>query len=271
MPGKDSNGASLEGKVAIVTGGAQGIGEATVERFVELGARVAILDTNEEGAIALANRLGKAAAIGMRTDVTRPDHIAAAVSRTVETWGRIDILVNNASNVAKLGQADGDIVATGLDVWDEVYACNLRGPAAACKFTIPHMIAAGGGAIVNIASVQALAGELTRVAYGSAKAGLIAMTKYVATSFGGHGIRCNSVAPGLVLGASATAERSHVHSMIGRHIALDRPGHPRDLAEVILFLASDASRYVTGENIVVDGGLTAHLPFFADMRELLGR
>jgi NAD(P)-dependent dehydrogenase (short-subunit alcohol dehydrogenase family) len=260
----------LDGKVAIVTGGAQGIGEATARRLVELGAHVTLLDTNAEGVEAVASQLGGASiAFGLKADVTHPDDIADAVARTMDRWGRIDILVNNASNVARIGQADGDIVSTSLDIWDEVYACNLRGPAAACKFAIPHMIAGGGGAIVNIASVQALAGEFSRTAYGSAKAGLIAMTKYVATGFGRQGIRCNSVAPGLVLGASAEAGRGAFHDMIARHMPLAETGRPADLAEVIVFLTSDAARYVTGENIVVDGGLTAHLPFYADHREIM--
>jgi NAD(P)-dependent dehydrogenase (short-subunit alcohol dehydrogenase family) len=185
----------------------------------------------------------------------------------VALWGRFDILVNNASNVARIGAADGDVVSTSMDTWDIVFACNLRGPASACKYAIPHMVANGGGAIVNVASVQGLAGDVTRVAYGATKAGLVMLSKYVATSFGAQGIRCNSVAPGLVMSPSAHDTGSAAFmDLVTQHMPMPRRGEPDDLAEIITFLVSDEARYMTGQNIVVDGGLTCHLPWYAQVK-----
>lgn len=256
---------NLFGRVAIVTGAAQGIGKATAERLANAGAKVAIVDYNEELAHKVAGRIGDGA-IAIRADMTQPAEVQAFVEETAVKWGRIDILVNNASNVAKIGLADGNIVDTEMDIWDDVYACNLRGPAAACKYAIPHMLKNGSGAIVNIASIQGLAGDLVRVAYGSTKAGLIMMSKYVATQFGRQGIRCNSIAPGLVMSPSAHDERVEPFlQMVEQHMLTDERGQPVDLAEVIAFLVSDASRYVTGQNLTVDGGLLCHQPVYADM------
>ncbi len=258
---------NLEGRVAIVTGAAQGIGEATAMRLATAGAKVAIVDYNEDGAREAAAGIGEQA-IAIHADVAQPDQIQSFVEQTAAKWGRIDILVNNASNVASLGTADADVVSTELDIWDQVYACNLRGPAAACKYAIPQMLKNGSGAIINIASIQGLAGDLVRTAYGSTKAGLIMMSKYVATQFGRQGIRCNSVAPGMVMSPSAHDETVEPFlQIVERHMLTDERGRPMDLAEVITFLASDASRYINGQNITVDGGLLCHQPVYADLMQ----
>ena len=258
---------TFSGKVAIVTGAAQGIGESVAHKLASAGASVLIVDYNIVGAEEVASKIvdedGEAACA--RADVTKPEEIEAFVQQAVDAWGRVDILVNNASNVASIGADDGDVVSTSMETWDAVYACNLRGPAAACKFSIPHMIAGGGGAIVNIASVQGVAGDVSRCAYGANKAGLIMLSKYIATSFGRQGVRCNSVSPGLVMSKSAHESPQEYLDLVLQHMPLNFKGQPADLAEVICFLASDAARYVTGQNIVVDGGLTSHQPMYADV------
>ncbi len=258
----------LEGRVAIVTGAAQGIGEAVARNFVRSGVKVAVLDYQAARAgDVVASLSSQGEAIAIAVDMTQPGEIEEAVERTVAQWGRIDILVNNASNVAAIGSDDGNVVSTSFDTWDETYACNLRGPAALCKFAIPVMVANGGGAIINVASVQGLAGDINRCAYGATKAGLIMLSKYIATSFGPQGIRCNSVSPGLVMSPSAIdLSPKEFLAMIADHMPSAHIGAPEDLAELIAFLASNASRYITGENIVADGGLTSHQPFYADLR-----
>lgn len=254
-------------KVAIVTGAAQGIGESVARKFAAGGAKVAVVDCNSNGAEQMSQSIIDAGgeAIALSADVTKPDEIKAFVDQTVEAWGRIDILVNNASNVTPIGHADADVVSTSMETWDEVYACNLRGPAAACKYAIPHMIETGGGAVVNIASINGLSGDLVRTAYGSTKAGLIMLSKYIATCFGRQGIRCNSVAPGLVMSPSADESVEDFLKLVAEHMVGTFRGQPADLAEVICFLSSDAARYVNGQNLTADGGLTCHQPFYADL------
>lgn len=253
-------------KVAIVTGAAQGIGEAVALQLAAGGAKVLVVDYNMTGAEAVAAKINETGgnAKASRVDVTQPEEIESCVQQAADTWGRIDILVNNASNVATVGAADADVVSITLETWDLVYACNLRGPAAACKYAIPHMIAGGGGAIVNLASIQGLSGDLDRTAYGSMKAGLISMSRYVSTQFAAQGVRCNSVAPGLVMSPSAQEVPEKVMAVFDSHIPVPFRGQPTDLAEVICFLASDAARYITGQNLTADGGMTSHLPFYSD-------
>ena len=258
---------TFSGKVAIVTGAAQGIGESVAHKLAAGGAKVLIVDRNLVGAEAVAAKINEASdeALCAGADVAKPDEIEAFVQQAVDAWGRIDVLVNNASNVASIGADDADVVSTSMETWDAVYACNLRGPAAACKYAIPHMIAGQGGSIVNIASVQGLAGDVSRCAYGASKAGLIMLSKYIATSHGRQGIRCNSVSPGLVMSKSAHESPQDQLDLYVRHMPLGFKGQPSDLAEVICFLASDAARYLTGQNITVDGGMTSHQPIYVDV------
>ena len=199
----------------------------------------------------------------------KSNEIEGFVDQTFETWKQIDILVNNASNVARIGAADGSVVETTMDTWDEVYACNLRGPAVAGKFAIPHMVESGGGAIVNIASIQGLAGDVVRSVYGATKARLVMLSKYIATSHGRQGIHCNSVAPGKVMSPSAYDEGvEDFPKPVENHMTGTFRGQPADLAEVICFTCSDEARYLTAQNITVDGGLTCHLPMYDDVVRL---
>ncbi len=261
---------NLTGKVAIITGSAQGIGRAVVLKMASAGARVVIADYNGAGAEKVAEEvLPHADVRPIRVDMTSTSDIELLVKQVMSHWGRIDIVVNNASNVIQLGERDGDVVSTEFDAWDEAYACNLRGPAALCKFAIPHMIAGGGGAIVNVASVNGMFSDIVHVAYGATKAGLITLSKYIASSFGKQGIRCNSVSPGLVMSPAVDTTHPAFVDIVMKQIVGGRAAQPEDLAEVICFLASDASRYISGTNIVADGCLTAQLPFSADLKELL--
>lgn len=261
---------NFNGKVAIVTGAAHGIGEAAAARLARGGARVAVADINFHLAEKVAERLGGLdKAMAVKIDVTITDDLQALIDRTMEAWGQIDILINNASNVASVGDRDSDILSTSMDTWDEVYASNVRGPVAACKFAIPHMIAGGGGSIVNIGSVSGMAGDLVRPAYGSTKAALMTLTKYIAAQYGAQGIRCNSIAPGLIMSPPARQPASEPYiELVSATTSLPGQGQPEDLSEVIVFLASDAARWVTGQNVPVDGGIMGQLPWVAGLRAM---
>ena len=233
----------LAGKVAIVTGGGGGIGSAVVRRFVAEGARVTVADVFMASAQAAAEPLGDAA-LAVQFDAADPASTEAMVETTVAHFGRLDILHNNAAMTDPAKHPfDTDAVSIPIEIWDEIIDINLRGYLLGCKYAIPHMVRGGGGSIVNTASNSGTAGDLARIAYGSSKGAIITMTKYIATQHGRQNIRCNSVAPGVVL--------------------------PDDIAALVAFLASDESRYITGENISISGGGLAHQPHYADLLQLM--
>lgn len=265
----------LEQRSAIVTGAAAGIGRATAHRLAAEGARLLLADIDEVGLHAATEEIVAAGgtAKGMRTDVGEEAELAAAVTACVDTYGGVDILINNAAAVGSdvLGR-DRDVLTMTVELWDRTLEVDLRSQMLACRFVVPHMLAAGRGAIVNVSSVAGMSGDFVRVAYSAAKAGTIALTQYVATMYGKQGIRCNAIAPGLVL--SEAAERALPGETIDRltdnHLT-PRIGVPDDIAAVIAFLASDDAAFVTGEVLRADGGALSHLPTFAqDLRAKRG-
>jgi NAD(P)-dependent dehydrogenase (short-subunit alcohol dehydrogenase family) len=253
----------LEGKVAIVTGGAGGIGVATVAALAEAGAQVVVADVAgvDEAVDSLTAQGLKVA--GHVVDVSSEASVRELVEFTVDTFGGVDILDNNAALVSAI-KRDRDVVTMPVELWDEVMAVNLRGPMLLCKHTVPIMIERGGGSIINIASGQGLSGDRTMVAYGSSKGGLIALTRFVAAAYGEHGVRCNTVAPGLVKTPALDADMPpFVQDKIRTHNLLPRLGSPADVAGVVTFLASPAASFITGQLISVDGGFLSHLPTLA--------
>jgi NAD(P)-dependent dehydrogenase (short-subunit alcohol dehydrogenase family) len=259
----------LAGKVAIVTGGGGGIGSAVVRRFVSEGAKVAVADVFAESAQAVAGPLGDAA-LAVQFDAADPASVEALVEQTVNHFGRLDILHNNAAmtDPAK-SMADTDAVTIPVEIWDEIIDINLRGYMLGCKYAIPHMIRGGGGSIINTASNSGSAGDLARIAYGASKGAIITMTKYVATQHGRHNIRCNSVAPGVVLTEALAKTVPGLAEIIKRHILTPEFGVPDDIAALVAFLASDESRYITGENISISGGGLSHQPHYADLLQMM--
>ncbi|WP_439568910.1 SDR family NAD(P)-dependent oxidoreductase [Sphingopyxis sp.] len=242
----------LSGKVAIVTGSAQGIGEAAVQRLAHEGARVMCLDINRR-VEKVAARIGEAAHAAV-TDVSDMSALAAAVDETVRRWGRIDILVNNAG-------IDGvpAILEEGDPAdFDHVLSVNLRASWATMKFALPHMVANSGGAIVNVASVAALVGFETLSIYAASKAALLGLTRTAALEYGGRGIRINALCPGGVMTPLARSfmEEGSAEAWAELH-ALKRFAEPEEIASVIAFLASDEASFITGAVIPVDGGMTA--------------
>jgi NAD(P)-dependent dehydrogenase (short-subunit alcohol dehydrogenase family) len=257
----------FEGRVAIVTGGGGGVGRATALRLAAGGARVTVTDIVADAAEASADavRAAGGSALAVTADVGDEPQVAEVVRATVERFGRLDILHNNAAALGEAHQRDRDLVDLAVDVWDTAMAVNARGVMLGCKHAVPAMRTSGdGGVIVNTSSVSGLVGGDTNAAYGSSKAAVVALTRYVATMYGAEGIRCNSVAPGLIM--SEIAHRALNEHQLAERAAerlLPWPAEPEDIAGVVCWLASDEARGITGQTIVVDSGITAHRPHHA--------
>lgn len=255
----------LNGKVAIVTGGASGIGQATATILAAEGARVVVADFNEAGAQRVADAIraagGEAAAVAL--DATSADSVRAMVEFARATYGALHILHNNVggTDVTK----DLAVVDLDLDCWDKVFALCLKSVLMGCKFAIPLMIESGGGSIINTASMSGTAGDLANTAYGVAKTGVMSLSKYVATQYGAQNIRCNAVAPSVVM--TPAVEQFMPEPMLNsfrKQTLLPRLGKPEDIGYLVAFLASDEAGYITGQTLIADGGLSAHLPTTAD-------
>ena len=254
--------ASLQDRVAIVTGAASGLGLATARRMVSEGAKVAIADIDRGRAATAAGELGDAGDRGRGRCQRR-----AVGARHWSRWSsidsdRIDIVHNNAAALGLdvLGR-DGDVVDMDVDVWDRTMAVNLRGAMLVCKHAIPVMRAGGGGAIVNTSSLSGLLGEENHIAYACSKAALLAFTRHVANMHGAAGIRCNAVAPGLMLTDVALERLSERHLKAFRsERLLDNAARPEDVANLVVFLASDLASCITGQTYVVDAGTMAKRP-----------
>ena len=247
----------LEGKVAIVTGGASGIGRATVELFAREGAKVAVADQDGPGASRVAEEIGPAA-LAVRTDVSRSAEAKALVEATVARFGRLDVLVNNAGfgftgTVESIDETD----------WDRLMAVNLKGVFLCSKYAIPAMVAAGGGAIVNTGSYTANVGIPNRAAYVASKGGVVALTRAMALDHVKQGIRVNCVAPGTIHSPyfdrmlAAAPDPEKLLAELDARAPMGRMGKPEEIARAILWLASDEASFATGAVFTVDGGTTA--------------
>jgi NAD(P)-dependent dehydrogenase (short-subunit alcohol dehydrogenase family) len=258
-------GERFAGKVAIVTGGGGNIGKATAKLLAAEGAAVTVADLGADAAAAVAAEIEAAGgtARAQATDVTDPDAVEAMVRDTVAAYGGLDVLHNNAAAIALNGK-DQDVVTMELDTWYRVLDVNLTGPMLGCRFAVPALLDRGGGAIVNTASAAAFYGSRTLAAYGTSKAGLVALTRYVATAYGDRGIRCNAVAPGVVVDADPqVALGGPMSDRLPKYTAshlVGRLGYPEEIAAAVAYLASDDGAFVTGETLRVDGGMTAHSP-----------
>jgi NAD(P)-dependent dehydrogenase (short-subunit alcohol dehydrogenase family) len=253
----------LVDKVAIVTGGGGGIGGATARALAREGAAVLVVDIDEIAAVSVADGIastgGKAAA--WRADLSDEGEAMAAVGQAIERFGRLDVLHNNAALTdSEFLRADTAVTDLSVEVWDRTLAVNLRSQMLMCKHAVPIMVEGGGGSIINMSSGASLKGDRTRTAYGVSKAGVNALTMYVATSHGKKGIRANTILPGLII---TDAVRAHLKdsmlASLGKAVLTRSVGQPDDIADVVVFLASDESRYITGQMIAVDGGMGAHV------------
>jgi NAD(P)-dependent dehydrogenase (short-subunit alcohol dehydrogenase family) len=262
----------LNGRVALVTGGAGGIGSATSRALAARGASVVVADIDEDAARAVADAITAAGgiAVGMACDIGSPDSVAALIERISAEVGGIDVLHNNAAATALARHDDRDVLATSVEVWDETMRVNLRGTMLLTQAVLPHMLECGRGSIVNMTSTSGLQGGLAQTAYGVSKAAIIALTQATATQYGSRGVRCNAIAPGLIVTSGNAGGHSggFLGALMARHHLTPRLGVPDDIAETVCWLASDAAAFVTGTVIRVDGGFTAHSPAVADIAAL---
>jgi NAD(P)-dependent dehydrogenase (short-subunit alcohol dehydrogenase family) len=261
----------LDGKVVVITGAAGRIGSVTSRVLAEAGARVMLADLASQPVDGVCESI---AADGhdvawCAVDISDEGSVKALVQATVDTFGGIDVLDNNA---AALGRAtagtDTDVTSMDMEVWDRIFAVNLRGPMLLCKHVIPVMVGRGGGSIVNISSGMSLAGDVIFFAYGCTKGAINVMTRYIATAYGDQGIRCNAILPGVIVGdgedtSSPFTQIYKANKLVGRL------GHPRDIANAVVFLASDRSSFITGQLLSVDGGFSAHQPSTIPFKELM--
>ena len=250
----------FEGKVCIVTGGGSGIGQATCQAFAKEGAKVVAADKNSQSAQSTAAGIRHQGGhcLDIQTDVSQAVSVQAMVDHTLAALGRIDVLVNNAG----FGFA-ATVMETDESDWDRIMSVNLKGVYLGCKYTVPVMIQQGGGSIINTASAAGVVVVPDRVAYCASKGGVIAMTRAMALDHVKHGIRINCIAPGAVespyfeeIFAKATNPLDLRNQMEQRH-PVGRFGTPSEIAQGILYLASDESSFVTGSTLNIDGGMTA--------------
>ena len=250
----------LEGKVALITGAASGQGRAASVLFAEHGARIAVIDINDDAAeetVALVEAAGSKA-IALHADVSRRSDADAMIAATIDAFGRLDVLYNNAAI-----QMSGRLLDCTEADWDLTIGTNLTAIFYACRAGIPHMVAGGAGSIINTASVLGLIGSEGYAAYGAAKAGLVALTRQIATEFGPK-VRANVIAPGSIdtprfrKVAEAMPDPEAFLSGLRSTVPLGRLGTADDIARIALFLASDESGYTSGAVIPCDGGLAAY-------------
>ena len=251
--------ARLDGKVAVITGGASGMGEATAKLFVREGARVVICDMQEEKGQAVAAGLGKEC-VFVRADVSQSEDVRGIVRTAVEQFGRLDIMYNNAG----IGGGEGPISDCSEEVFDRIIAVDLKAVWLGMKHCLPYL-RQNGGSIITTASVSGLMGMPGQGAYGSAKGGVIQLTRVCAVENAPFGVRANCICPGGILtpilyanpALSAPVDPELMRERLAHVQPLQRAGLPEDIANAALWLASDESSFVTGQMIVVDGGWTA--------------
>ena len=247
----------LADRVVVVVGGGTGLGAATAARLGADGSRVVLGDINIEAATATVEAIRTAGGVAhpVAFDLSEPASVAALIDTAVATYGGVDALFNVGADMSTI-RRDTDVVDIDLDIWDRVMAVSLRGYVAAMKYAIPQLLARGGGAIVNMSSAAAFQGEPARPAYATAKAGIGALTRHVASRWGKENIRCNAVAPGFTATDTirSAPQWPDLEAAALKRIRGPRVGEPGDVAALVAFLLSEESEWINGQIINIDGG-----------------
>jgi NAD(P)-dependent dehydrogenase (short-subunit alcohol dehydrogenase family) len=253
----------LEGKVAIITGGGGGIGGATCARLASEGARVVVADISIKRAQEVADRIGPAAH-ALYLDAEDERSVKAMVDETAARYGRIDVLHNNHAWLIDNMPSDRTVIDTPTEIWDRTMAINLRGFFLTAKYAVPHMLERGSGSVINMTSDSGIKSDTAHLSYGVSKAAIIMLTYAMATQHGRQGVRCNAIAPGLIVTPIVRQVAGELISLVHLHTPSQELGTPEDIAALCAFLAADESRFINGQIIGCDGGLLAHQPQVAD-------
>ncbi|ALR20237.1 SDR family NAD(P)-dependent oxidoreductase [Sphingobium baderi] len=260
----------LTDRTAIVTGAGVGIGAATARRLASEGAQVVLADIDLAGADKVAADIREQGgdAIALPFDLADEVSIKKLIDDTLAHYGKVEVLFNNAADTRPaVLENDGPAMDLPIEIWDRTFLCNARGTFLAIKYALPALIASGRGAIINTSSGAALLGDVARTAYASAKAAVNTLTLYVATQYGKQGITCNVVSPGMVPTENSRANQPEMIKAVVRHHLTPELGYSEDIAAMVALLASDEGRFVTGQILRIDGGVTKAFAHVADNRE----
>lgn len=247
----------LKDKVAVITGAGSGIGRSAAELMSRQGARVVVADHNTRAAEETAAIIEAAGgrALPVTVDVTDEGSVADMVAATISEFDGLHVLCNHVGGTNP--RRDLDLLRMDMDEFDRAVALNVRSTLLGARHAVPHMISAGGGSIINTASVAALVGDVLQTSYGAVKAAVVSITKSIAVQYGPQNVRCNAIAPGAVMTPALENNLPEdVVEALRRGNALPYLGSPEDIGHTMVFLASDESRYLTGQLLVVDGGMT---------------
>ena len=263
--------ARLEGKVILINGAGSGIGKACAEEYAREGAKVVVASQSRSSEkVAEGIKANGGNAVPYSCDISQEPAVASLIEFAIGQFGQLDVLHNNAAMTGNdIVTRDLDVASMDADLWDRTMAVNLRGPMLCVKHTIPHMLKRGGGSIITTGSTKALQGDIGQTAYGASKAALHNLTYNIAAQYGKQGIRANVLMVGLILSAALEDNFPEaIRQLMLRHKLTPFIGTPEDCAKAAVFLASDESRYTTGQNLHVDGGYSSHSPSLADFRDM---